>query len=187
MLPDENVLLGRLQENSDVSHPSFIPNMEDFFLNRVEKNPIEKFNILSGKLSKQIEKKIKDEKKTYMKAQKKYQRWEENLGKNSKNENVNFSPQEEFKDVIQAISQSKQEFIKKKTMSKVSKALHNYHKNARRTGGRSRIPAILDPDTQQLTYDDARIAAIFTLHHQNKTDDVSVDEDAEPELHSPLM
>ena len=187
MLPDENVLLGRLQENSDVSHPSFIPNMEDFFLSRVDKNPIEKFNILSGILSKKIERKIKDEKKTYMKAQTRYRRWEENLGKNCNTENINFTPQEEFKDILHAISQSKQEFTKKKRMSKVSKALTNYHKNARRTGGRSRIPAILDPDTQQLTYDDARIAAIFTHHHQNKTDDVSVDEAAEPELHSPMM
>merc|ERR1711951_53375 len=72
MLPDENVLLGRLQENSDVSHPSFIPNMEDFFLNRVDKNPIEKFNILSSILSKKIEKKVKDENKTYMKSQARY-------------------------------------------------------------------------------------------------------------------
>ena len=32
MLPAENVLLGRLEENSDPYHPSFIPNMEDFFL-----------------------------------------------------------------------------------------------------------------------------------------------------------
>merc|ERR1711973_355109 len=141
-----NVLLGRLQENSDVSHPSFIPNMEDFFLNRVDKNPIEKFNILSSILSKKIEKKVKDEKKTYMKAQSKYRRFEENLRRNSNNENINFTPQEEFKDILHAISQSKQEFTKKKGMSKVSKALTNYHKNARRTGGRSRITAILNPE-----------------------------------------
>merc|ERR1711951_31324 len=125
MLPDESVLLGRLQENSDVSHPSFIPNMEDFFLNRVDKNPIEKFNIISGKLSKQITKKVKDEKKTYLKAQKKYQKWEENLGK--KNERLEFTAQEEFRDVLQSISNSKNEFSKKKKLSKVSKSLHSYH------------------------------------------------------------
>ena len=64
MLPNEDVLLGRLQENSDFSHPSFIPNMEDFFLNRVDKDPIEKFNIISSKLSKQITRKIKEDRKS---------------------------------------------------------------------------------------------------------------------------
>ena len=61
MLPLEDILLGRLEENLDPSYPSFIPNIEDFFLSRVDKNPIEKFNILSSFLCRKIEKKLKDE------------------------------------------------------------------------------------------------------------------------------
>lgn len=65
--------------------------------------------------------------------------------------------------------------------------MHSYHKRSRGIGGRTRIPAILDPSTQEITYDDKRIAEIFTLHHQQKTDDVTIDEEADPELNSPLM
>ena len=65
MLLVEDILLGRLEENSDPSHPSFIPNIEEFFLTRVDKSPIEKFNILSSYLCRNIEKKLKDESKTY--------------------------------------------------------------------------------------------------------------------------
>ena len=114
MLPAEDILLGRLEENSDPSHPSFIPNIEDFFLTRVDKSPIEKFNILSSYLCRKIEKKLKDNSKTYKITQQRYIKFEENLQKNNQNQNKDFSPLNKFYNVLKAVSQSKEESWKKK-------------------------------------------------------------------------
>ena len=91
MLPAEDVLLGRLEENSDPSHPSFIPNMEDFFLTRVDKNPVEKYNILSSFLSKQIDKKLKEDSKSYRIAQRKYRKYEESILKGQETLNTSLA------------------------------------------------------------------------------------------------
>ena len=69
----------------------------------------------------------------------------------------------------------------------MSKALTNFYRYSRNTGGKSCISAIIDPSTQELTYDESRIAMIFSQHHQSKTDDETVDETVEPELNSPKM
>ena len=58
MNENENVLLGRSDENSDPLHPDFLPNIEDFFLYNVDINPVEKFNFLANILSKSVKKKI---------------------------------------------------------------------------------------------------------------------------------
>ena len=90
-------------------------------------------------MSKKIENKLKEEKKIYKKAQAKYMCFEEKLQKNNKNPNVDFSPQEEFQQVLHSISQSKQEQTKKKKMNKLAKSLTNFHRYSKKTGGKSRI------------------------------------------------
>ena len=114
MLPAEDVLLGRLEENSDPSHPSFIPNIEDFFLTRVDKTPIEKYNILSSFLSKQIEKKLKDDSKAYRKAQRKYLKYEEKLMIGQETRDT--SPATEFANVSSSVAKAKEESSKRKKM-----------------------------------------------------------------------
>ena len=112
MLPAEDVLLGRLEENSDPSHPSFIPNMEDFFLTRVDKSLIEKFNILSSFLSKQINKKLKEDSKSYRIAQRRYQKYKESILKGRETQDT--SPTTEFIDVLTSVAKSRENATKKR-------------------------------------------------------------------------
>ena len=72
MLHGEGVLLGRLKENSDPTHPSFVPNMEDHLMYAVNENPISKFNFLAKHLSEFIEKDLKEYNKDYHKTLKTY-------------------------------------------------------------------------------------------------------------------
>ena len=82
---------------------------------------------------------------------------------------------------------SKEEARKKRKVSKLAKSMTNFYRRSKNNGNKAKITAILDPLKQKLTYDEARISEIFSLHHQQKTDDPDVDKTAEPELDSPSM
>ena len=69
----------------------------------------------------------------------------------------------------------------------MSKSLTAFYRRSKKSGSKTKISSILDPLTGQLTRDQECITAIFTSHHEAKTNDPDVYEHSEPVLNSPKM
>ena len=72
MKKDENVLLGRIDENSNPLHPDFLTNMDNYFHFQVDINPVEKFNKLATLLSNLLRDKSRQATRRFKSSQKRF-------------------------------------------------------------------------------------------------------------------
>ena len=70
----------------------------------------------------------------------------------------------------------------KRKLNNLNRSLRQFYRRSRYSGDKMTVSSILDPDTGEITFDQARILRIFRDHHATKTDDKNLTSEEETSL-----
>ena len=171
IFPREDLLAGRLQEFRDSDHPNFLAHVDNFFLNRTNISPAQKFNWLAGQLSDKMEALWKANNRRYNNALNQYFKLTKRQLRTADGHAGAEAAKEELQDALKLQAVIQEEKARQKRYRNFSASLRNFYRRAGSFNNNQGIPSLIDPATNQRTEDRERILNIFRDHHATKCTD----------------